>query len=162
MIKEIKKSGQEEIVGFAIILILIAVIFIVFLGLGKSDAQKQELEDFETTSFLSAMLETTTTCEKNGDFLSVKDLIFECPNYYFCLDGNNSCEVLNETVEEILEVSWDVSEESSVKGYDFEIFVNDEERIKFVQGNITKAYKGASQNYAKTIDSADIYLKIYY
>lgn len=155
-----RKIGQEEIMGFAIILVIIAVIALVFISLSNNKNQKQSLEDYETTSFLKAFLETTTSCEKNGNFIPIKDLIFECGRNNLCLDETPACEVLNETSSEIIDI-WEVGNLNPVKGYELIIGIDDEILVEIKKGNETESYKGSAQDYTKSGYDAEIYIKFF-
>jgi hypothetical protein len=156
------KKAQEEIIGFGIILLIIAIIGIIILSISiNKNTQKEEVEDYETSSFLKAMLETTTTCEKNSRYISVKDLIFECQRNYICYNEEESCDILNETINDILKGSWNAGNNTPIKGYEFIIDSKDERMINIKKGNVTKSYKGSTQNYAKSTDEANIFIKIY-
>lgn len=157
-----KKSAQEEIAGFGIILIVIAVIAVVFISLSLNKAQKQELEDYESSGFLSALMEKTTDCEKNAKFLSVKDLIFECGRDYNCVNGENSCNVLNETLGSSLRDNWQVGQEYPIKGYNLMVNYENELYFNITSGNLTSEYKGAMQNYSKINENAEFYFRVYY
>jgi hypothetical protein len=156
------KKAQEEIVGFGIILIVIAVVLLVFLGFGKNHNQKQTLEDFESTSFLKAFLGTTTNCENNGNYVLVKDLVFECLNEYKCDNGLDSCNVLNEVSQGAMASGWSVGPEMPFKGYELHIDSNEGSLVNITKGNNEGQYKGAIQDYAKSSTHIEAYVKIYY
>lgn len=155
------KKAQEEIMGFGIILILIAVILIVFLGISKNNKVSETSDDFEVTSFMNSFLQVSTYCEDNGDFLSVKDLAFECLRDSECDNEVNSCEVLVESVEGIMASSWVVGENSSNKGYELQIVSGDELLVNISEGQKTNSYRGSFQDYSKSRDVMKIYLKVY-
>ena len=93
---KIKKKGQEEMLGFALIIIIVAVILLVFLGFSLRGSQKQGVESYEADSFMQAFLQYTTDCAENyeTDYLDIQDLVFECDDGNTCLDGRDACEVL--------------------------------------------------------------------
>lgn len=165
MIRKIKskKNAQEEIIGFGVILIMIAVILVVFLSISNNKNKTASVEDFEASSFLKALLEQTTNCKTSGGYLSVKELIFECSEDSFCLSGENSCKMLNKTISDSLEAvpKWSISKDSSVRGYNFIIDTKSENLVNIIKGNLTNSYKGAKQSYSKSGDTAEIYIKIY-
>lgn len=155
--------GQEEIIGFGIILLVIAVIFLVFLSFSNNKNNEENLDDFKTTSFTKALMELTTTCEKNSDFVSVKDLIFECGKKAECSNEEDSCGILEETIENSMSASWNVNANSSVKGYEIVINLEGENLINITGENFTSGdnFKGATQKYSKSGDDAEIFVKIY-
>ena len=155
-----KKKAQEEMVGFALILILVAVILLVFLGISLRSPQKENVESYEVESFLQSMLQYTTECEDNIERLSVQDLIFSCNVKEKCIDGKNSCEVLKTELEKMLNEAWKIGEERPVKGYELIIRKeNDESILELKQGEITANSKGAPQYLPKKID---VFFKAYY
>src|SRR3989338_10745103 len=100
------KFGQEEMVGFALILILVAIIILVFIGFSIRSPEKESVESYEVESFLQSMLQYTTSCENNIEKLPVQKLVFSCNAKEKCLDGRDSCEVLQTELESILKESW--------------------------------------------------------
>ena len=97
-----KKRAQEEMVGFALIIILVAVIFLVFLGFSLRNQEKKNVESYEVESFLQSLLQYTTKCENNVERLSVRKLISSCYAKEKCLDEKNSCDVLKSDLTRIL------------------------------------------------------------
>jgi len=159
--KIMNKRGQEEMVGFALIIIIVAVILLVFLAVSLNKSKKEVLGDNEVNSFIQSCLSYTTSCaEYSDEYYSIQKLITECVNYENnCLDGRTTCDVLNSTLEDILKESWPVGENTPVIGYEFFITVNDEVLIFFEEGNKTLNNKGSPQAFPHSID---IYFTAYY
>ena len=155
------KRAQEEMVGFALIIIIVAVILLVFLAVSLNKSKKEVLGDNEVNSFIQSCLSYTTSCaEYSDEYYSIQKLITECVNYENnCLDGRTTCDVLNSTLEDILKESWPVGENTPVIGYEFFITVNDEVLIFFEEGNKTLNNKGSPQAFPHSID---IYFTAYY
>ncbi|MBI2043435.1 hypothetical protein HYT25_03535 [Candidatus Pacearchaeota archaeon] len=153
------KFGQEEMVGFALILILVAVILLVFLGFSLRSPPKESVESYEVESFLQSMLQYTTECEDNIERLSVQDLIFSCNENEKCADGKNSCEVLKTEVESILKESWKIGDEWPVKGYELIINTDTQSILEIKEGETTGNSKGAPQYLPK---ETDVFFKAYY
>ncbi len=156
------RKAQEEIIGFGIILILIAVIAMIFISISINKNQKESVEDFEVSSFLKALMEKTTTCEKNAKLISVKDLIFECGRGYTCFNEENSYDVLNETIKESMQDNWPIVNGSTTKGYSILVYYESGLFVNETKGINYGEFKGAMQDYAKSGEFAEIYLKIYY
>ena len=91
------KKGQEEMVGFALIIIIVAVILLVFLGISYRTSKTVEINSYEVEGFIQSFLQTTSSCEGAREFLSVKDLIFSCHDVEDCLDGTPACDSLDST-----------------------------------------------------------------
>ena len=139
------KKAQEEMIGFALIVIIVAVIILIFISFSLTRPQKEPVESYEVESFIQSLLQYTSDCEDNLERLSMQKLIINCFEKQRCLDERDSCEVLNKTISEVLEASWKVGEENPAKGYLMEISAGAEKIISFEKGNVTKNYKGAMQ-----------------
>lgn len=154
---KLSKKAQEEMVGFAFIIIIVSVILLIFLSLTISKP-KTEIESYKIESFVQSFLQYTSSCEDNLEYLSMQKVIFRCQSKGFCLDERSACEVLNETVKEIIGEIWKI-ENRPVEGYDFEILSEGEEMLKLTKGNRTNNYKGSFQGLPKDID---ITFRVYY
>jgi len=148
------KKAQEEMIGFGLIIIIVAVILLVFLAVSLNKSKEEDLGPNEVNSFIQATLSYTTSCAENpGDYYSIQKLITECVNYEsLCLDERRTCDVLNSTLKEILDESWKINENTHIKGYEFFITVKDESLISLEKGNQTLNNKGASQPFPHSVD----------
>ena len=161
-IKRSKKSGQEEMVGFAVIIIIVALILLIFIGFSLKKSQKNGVESYEVESYVQSLLQYTTNCESYLKHFSVQDLIFECSNKEKCLDGRDTCDVLKENIDNISKESWNVGNESPTKGYKVEVSSDGEDIINEIEGNMTSNYKSASQNLVKSSVSVEVNFEAYY
>ena len=148
-----KKQAQEEMVGFAMIIILVSVILLVFLAFSLNKPKTEATESYEVNSFLQSTLQYTTTCqassgiEKNYD---IQHLIFECELGKKCSNEKDTCEILNETLTDILKESWPTGEDRPNKGYELIINSGEEIILNIQKGNLTNNCKGSSQILAKS------------
>lgn len=147
-----KKRGQEEIVGFVLIIVLVAVVFLIFLGFSIRQVPSTTTESIDVSQFLESSMEYTTSCVTSfyPDYRKLGELFKECLSNTKCLDERETCDVLNETLSEIIENSWLIGEDRPLKGYEFVSeyepsgdFPN-EIIISFSSGNCTGAIRGAS------------------
>jgi|TARA_B100001971_G_C18153805_1_gene517345 hypothetical protein len=152
------KLAQEEMVGFALIIIVVAVILLVFVGFSLKNQEKETVESYEVESFTQSFLQYTTDCRDNLKTLSIQRLISNCRNNRICLDGRNTCEVLNSTLKGIVEESWKISTETAIKGYGLKIVSDGKEMLKFEKGNITVNSKGSVQYFP----NIEIFFTAYY
>ena len=117
------KKGQEEIVGFVLIILIVSVILLVFLGiLLRKDTNKTG--NVETLQFLNSISEITTECSLNGGYSYIKysDLIAECNNGKICSNGK-ACDILKSITKNLIESSWNFSPDYGPRtGYIFEAF----------------------------------------
>ncbi len=118
----INKKGQEELVGFVMIVIIVAVIFLVLLGIFvRQDFETSDKDSTEVFQFLEASMEFTTECAVGfePDFSSLGELINDCYLGRKCVNEESACDVLNNTLENVLESSWNIDSKGFYKGYEF-------------------------------------------
>lgn len=116
------RRGQEEIVGFVVIIVIVAVAALVFLGIGIRDNDGGDVfESVDVSQFLESAMEYTSDCSVrfDGDYRDVGELFRECNSGSRCLDGKDSCEVLENLLREIMDTSWEIGEDRPLKGYYF-------------------------------------------
>ena len=157
-----KNKAQEEMVGFALIIIIVAVILLVFIGFSLRNSQKENVESYEIDSFIQAFLQYTTDCKDldNLKYRSVQNLIADCSDNEKCFNGRETCDVLNSTLKGIVEESWKVVGDRPVKGYELEIKSDETEILLIKKGNVTKNYKSSMQPLGKK--DIDIFFTAYY
>lgn len=136
----INNKGQEEMVGFALIMIIVSIIIVVFIALTLTKPQTEDVQSYEVESFLQALLQQTSDCQDNFGYLSVQNLIFRCKSEEYCNDGIGTCEVLNSTLKDITGNFWDKQ-----NGFRLVILSGDEVMLDLKEGNISSTYKGALQ-----------------
>lgn len=153
------KKAQEEIVGFALIIIVVAVILLVFLGfsLGKSS---QNIQSYEIQSFVQSMIQSTTQCQDNFGYVSVENLIFMCTQGNNCIDGESSCSILNSTLQGMLDQAWPVGS-GPIRGYNLNITSNNGNPISMIKGNLTGNSEGTNQNFPNGGNSIEIIFSVY-
>jgi hypothetical protein len=149
MMKKFKKA-QEEMVGFAVIMIVVAIILLVLLGISLNNSNKDAVESHEVDSFIQSFLEYTTDCRDNSEYLSVRKLIIKCSNEARCSDGRNTCSVLNSTLEGIIDESWVVGEDTPIVGYELRIISDEEDLLVLREGNVTASSKTGDQSLPRT------------
>lgn len=160
MLKIKGKQGQEEIVGFAMIVIIVSIILIFFLVFSLSD--RPDTASYEAESFLQSSVHYTSSCEDGNEFLPVQELVVSCYNEEKCDDEQDACEVLNETLKSMLEESWQVGPDFPIKGYKMEISSGEEGILYIREGNITGTYKGAQQILPEAGASISVLFNLYY
>lgn len=157
---ECKRRGQEEMVGFVLIVVLVSIIMVIFLGISLNKPKTETGQKSEEVgSFLNTMSEYTTSCAFNYEpnYAKVRDLIQYCSREEVCLNGNNSCDVLEQDLKEMLDLSWQASPDREVKGY--ELIVNSTKSLVIVVGNKSSSYVG---DILGLPNGVQVDLKIYY
>ena len=153
------KRAQEEMIGFVLIIIMVAIIILVFLTVSLRKSSNST-ESYEVESFLQSLSQYTTDCAINyyPNYLDLKDLIKECSNNEICLDLKNTCDVLNQTLEDLLDSSWQIGEDWPNKGYLMNITYLGSEVFSREKGNLTLNSKGSIQNF----QNLDILFEVYF
>lgn len=151
--KKIKKKGQEEIVGFVVIIVLVAVVFLVILGLymnKRAPVTQKESRDVE--QFLTSAMEYTSECKiwQSEHYFSLGELFRECHDQTICDSGEDSCSMLKRTLEAVIGANWPYGDERPVKGYIFNstyLYDSNSEEVLFMDaGNCTTESVGAEYN----------------
>jgi hypothetical protein len=164
-----KRKGQEEIMGFVIIVVIVVVIAVVFLGFSLHKKTKSiEPQQMQIEDLLQSMLIYTTDCEVNNEMLSVRELIRECnqDSSKGCLDNQLVCNKLNSTFNHILKDTLGQSvgavEDAFVHGYSLEINASEYMLIETgeLSGNYFSAYVPVPIN--AYVGEAELTLKCYY
>jgi len=98
------KKGQAEIVGFVLIIVIVSVVFLVFLGISLRKNVADVTESRDVYQFLESSMEYTTSCVTSfyPDYRKLGELFDECLSGNNCLDGEESCDILNETLGNII------------------------------------------------------------
>ena len=151
--------AQEEIVGYAIIVIIVSIIILFFLVFSLSD--KNQVESYEAESFLQSMLQHTSSCQIGSKWLDVQDLIVACNDGKTCSSEEDACGVLNETVKDLVEESWSVGPDFPAKGYKISAFSGELGIFSIEKGNSTNSYKGAQQIIPESI-AIKVLFNVYY
>jgi len=141
--KQIAKSkrSQEEMVGFVLIIVLVAVIVLVFLAISlRKPAEMQE--DKDVKSFLQASLLYTTGCQpRQGEVYNFKDLMLACYNNQNCISGDDACSVLNKTASDMIENSFKLG--GKYTAYEFAVYIGGEDSFYLSKGNLSGSKVGS-------------------
>ena len=146
------RKGQEEIVGFVLIVVIIAVALVIFLGIKLRNPEPVQKESEILYQFIESAMEQTTDCvlRENGKNLAMGELIKECDSLgNSCLNGQTSCDVARSTMDDMLKAAWKVGPDYPTKGYELNATYNQnnsesEEIFSLMMGNCTNSYIGNS------------------
>ena len=151
------KKGQEEMVGFALIIVIVAVILLIFVGFSLT-RESDRVESYEVESFIQAVMQHTSDCRDNLERLPIQKLILKCRNNEKCIDDRDTCQVLKETLEGIMSESWKIGN-TPVAGYNLSIIMENQKVMDISEGNKTSNFKGSLQKLPHDID---VLLNVYY
>ncbi len=142
-----EKKAQEEIIGFVLIIIIVAVIFLVFLSLSVKKTPIT-YESKQAENFIESLMKHTTDCKISGNFQNIDDLTKACYNNRFCQNNKTACQELNETLIKLLEKSWNI-QGTQYTSYSFLSFYEtsgqNETIVTIQQGNCTGKKLGYSK-----------------
>ncbi len=114
------RRGQEEIVGFGALLIVLAVVGVILLGIYIRQPVPTQGVLPEAGSFLDALPQVTSTCAFEGTrFITIHELIVQCVTQpgKSCANGQSICTALNSTLGPLIRTAFPVG--SSIQGYRF-------------------------------------------
>jgi len=158
-------KAQNEIVGLVVIVMLVIVIGVIFLALSISKGNTVQKTSVEISDFMQSSMHYTTECAKGfiPNYHSLQDLIKSCYRNEKCLDGKESCSVLNETFKKILSESFQVSETGGKRGYQVEIYYKDlnedmpdEPILKIDEGVFANCTSSVGASQSVFIDNGNI------
>jgi hypothetical protein len=157
----INKKAQEEMIGFAIIAVIVSVIVLILLSFIIKSPNKNAVESYQVESFIKSSLQYTSDCEDEYGFPRLQELIINCRSRETCIDGRESCAVLESTLNGLISSGWNIEEGSAVKGYSLKITVEEEEELAIEEGEKTSTFKGGFQDFSKSGKNYEISLNIY-
>ncbi len=150
LLKMKNKRAQEEIVGFVIIVIIVVMAGVIILGMVIRSSNSSNLESKEIYYFLESSMQITTSCAISYEpaYLRLSELIEKCySSLNNCLSGENPCEVLNRTIKEVIESSFNIDNKASIKGYEFKsVYMTNitlEEIYRLEKGECVNNIKGS-------------------
>lgn len=169
-----KKKGQEEMIGFGLIIVLVAVIMLVFLWFSSTQQGEENLDDSEIQNFLTSYTQYVSNCssEFGTGKRSIRDLTTSCnpeDNEANACGSMNVCQKLNSTSEKILNESWQVGPNRPQKGYELIITRAEEDSdaapepiTNITAGNLSSsAYRGGSRDFSQSGYEYDIVMRVY-
>jgi hypothetical protein len=130
------KKGQEEIVGFVLIILLVSVIAVIFLAISMRKPL-EKLPSTELESFLQSSMRVSTSCSISKERVySFKEVISSCAETNDkCLNDKTACDTLNETAARILADNWRVCEDCPTKSYKFSVKMENRTIYSLKEGN---------------------------
>ncbi len=174
--KNKSRKAQDEMVGFGLILIIVAIAFIIFITIYITRESK-ESEDHQVKSFVQALLQYTTTCQEESlKNVTVQNLIKKCYREDSCyIEPPNPnietdpCIILNETIKNIIQESWKIGPNNPNIGYSFIINMTEGGEaqrtfLNLTDGNVvTNNYRIGYQSFgdSRTEDNIRIILHVH-
>ncbi len=155
------KKGQQEIVGFVLIVVLVMVALMVFLIISVRDSGEEQTS-VGVSNMLDVLMKTTSECAivYEPDYDSFEDLFKSCFKGDSCNNLNKSaCDYLNESFGDI--VSSMVLSDASIGAWEAEFYSRDGEGIlQWSGGNCTGATTGAQRSIISSGTSLIVRMRI--
>lgn len=157
------KKAQQEIMGFVLIIVLVAIIALIFLGfaLRKPSTTKIQ-ENQDTSNFLQAALQVTSSCKLySGQYGTMQDAVKACYKGEVCGESNlTACDILNSTFREILESEF--LSEKPVRLYDMRIYLDktNQDILRISKGNSTAQLSCYSAQEAVYVSEGNLLIEL--
>ena len=158
----LRKKAQQEIVGFALIVVLVVVGLMLFLIYSFGSEKGLKEDDPYLGNLMSSIMHFTTTCSIDSSDQTILDLFTNCYNGEDCdNDVRPVCDVLMAELGLILNASFRT--ESLAEGMVVEFYVDDGVMVnpvhnfnKVTVGNCTGSYFKAFEQALLTVE--DVYI----
>ncbi|MBP9687922.1 hypothetical protein KBD68_04665 [Candidatus Woesebacteria bacterium] len=156
-----RKRGQEELVGFAVVIVLVTIVVLVILGFMATQRSPSVIESTGTAAILSASLGQITTCETNLEVLSVSQTLALCSRNERCLDETPACSIANQTFTTIFTEAIPVGADFPLQGFEFKASVKNNSVISISKGSKTGIIQTARQSIQSGTERIETVLTIY-
>lgn len=157
------KKGQQEMVGFVLIVVLVIIGMMVFLIISVRNSP-EPVNSLAIENMLASIMKHTTECAivfepQYDDF---EDLFKSCYGGDECINLRRSaCDYLNESLRDVVEDVMD--SEATVGAYQVDFFVKDSESqqslLKIVEGNCTGSVLAAQRSMVYGSESLVVRIK---
>jgi len=122
-------KAQEEMVGFAVLIIIVAVVGVLFLSFMLGRHSSTEISSLSVQQFSEALVHATSECNlgawpKLSSFSDVIDACYNAPSA-LCDNGISACQYLNSSIIEITNTAWPISPDSPFVEASFSLLFKD-------------------------------------
>ncbi len=122
-LRKVGKRGQEEMVGFVLIVVLVMIAAMIFLVISVRKGKEDVRDSVVVENMLNTIMRHTTDCAITFEpqYDTIEDLAKSCYESERCSNLGNSlaCDYLNETLSDIMEDL--VKGDSFVSAYELDI-----------------------------------------
>ena len=122
-------KAQEEMVGFAILVVVVAVVGLIFLAISLRSSSSNEISSLLVQQFSESFITSTSECNLGtwpslASFATVFDSCYNNPSSK-CDSGKSSCSYLNESIPQIINSVWKIAPESAFNGATYKVIFKD-------------------------------------
>ena len=157
-LRKIKNSGQQEMVGFVLIVVVVVVGLMIFL-VWAAFRDPTDMDDMEVNNMLSSILSYTTNCNAATNLRpdDMRTLFRSCFESRNCNNLNrDACEYLNETLIEVMDSL--LMSETTIASYQIEFLERDERGSKGIyrlsEGNCSSGLISGAQSTISAYDAS--------
>ena len=161
--KSENKKGQQEMVGFVLIVVLVIIGLMVFLIISVRNSP-EPADSLAVENMLASIMKHTTECAIvfEPQFDNFEDLFKSCYKGDDCTNlGISACDYLNESLRDVVEALMD--SEATVEAYQLDFFVRDDEGqqglLRIIEGNCTGSSSAAQRSIISGSESLVIRIK---
>lgn len=114
-----KRKGQEELVGFVAVVVLVLVIGLIYLTLSLRHTTPQAIKSVEVSQFLESARHLTVFCESSfyNQSISLARAFELCRRGAFC-GSSSSCDLLNNTTSGMIRAALNPGAEQPVQAFE--------------------------------------------
>ena len=156
-----EKLGQQEIVGFVLIVVLVVVGLMVFLVISLRDSPVDD-DSVVVANILNVVFRYTTECAiiYEPDYDNFEDLFKSCYSGDRCKNlGVSACDYLNESLSDVLGDL--MASDASVGFYELDFFVDEGEGLlRISDGNCSGSVSAAQRKVISGSDSLVIRMRV--
>jgi hypothetical protein len=158
------RKGQEEMIGFVLIVVIITIAVLVLLIFSMRRPSGMEASQ-EVENFIQASTYFTTDCEIASESLSLKKLIVACQNNERCSNDKEACESLKFNINNLIESSFESG--GYYQGYELKVYMKSREEnetsmiIDAKTGNLTGSWQAGDVLFPVPPNDFHVYLKVY-
>lgn len=158
-----QNKGQQEMVGFVLIVVVVMIGLMVFLVISARDSGS-EASSLEVENMLGAIMKSTTSCAIPAEpyYKTYEDLFKRCYRGDYCDNlGVSVCDYLNKSLVGVIEALLD--SEATVGAYELNLMVRDEQGqeglLSIFEGNCTGSVSAAQRSVVSGSESLIIRLR---
>jgi len=155
------RKGQQEIVGFVLIVVVVMIALMVFLIISVRDSAEGGVS-VKGSNIIDVIMAATSECAivYVPDYDSYEDLIKSCHKGYSCSNlDETACDYLEDSVGDVVEAL--MKSEATVDGWTLDLFVKDGEGIlKWEGGNCSRSVSGAQRSIVSGSTSLAVRLRL--
>ncbi|MFH1291078.1 MAG: hypothetical protein ABIH79_00800 [archaeon] len=153
-------KGQQEMVGFVLIVVLVIIGLMVFLIISVRNSP-EPVNSLAIENMLASIMKHTTGCAIvfEPEYDSFYESFKSCYKDDDCINlGRSACDYLNESLRDVLGDVMD--SEATVGAYQLDFFVKDgESLLRIVEGNCTGSVLAAQRSMVSVSESLIVRIK---